>query len=444
MKKRILSLALCAMLLLALCLPGAAYSEYGAIYDGTDELWSSDLEALGTETLPAFTNDTGIDLRVDILDYSDYDSIYDHAADIYYDYDYGCGDDKVGVTLTLVLDSDGSGYYLADDSKWCVYASGDDRLADKTHEIEGALTYYLSQSSWEGGLEEDCTVLTEAVSQFYYTVSDIAYDLGYFDGGEASGEPDSTAAVSTASHVYDYAVILSPTESAQLEEAAARVSDSYECGVYIATVNSYSDYDPAGAYEAAYGIYHELSLGYGPGRDGIILLLSMNDRKFATFSYGEKSEAVFTDSVLRSMEDEFLDNFADDDWYGGFADYVSACESSLSDTDDSSDYYGYDDYSDMPFSLKLQASLGVMGTMFIVGAVIAACCVLVMFLRMKTTRRGTTAEAYVAAGSFELDGSYDNYTHTTTTRTKIERDNDSGGSSGSESGGGGHGRSGSF
>jgi uncharacterized membrane protein YgcG len=281
------------------------------------------------------------------------------------------------------------------------------------------------------------------VGQFYYTVSDIAYDLGYFGGGDTV-EPDTAAAVSSAGHVYDYAVVLSPTESAQLEEAAARVSQSYECGVYIATVNSYSDYDPAGAYEAAYGIYHELGLGYGPGHDGIILLLSINDRKFATFSYGEKSEAAFTDSVLRSMEDEFLDNFADNDWYGGFADYVSACESSLSNADDSSDYYSYDDYSDMPFSLKLQASLGVIGTMFVIGAVIAACCVLVMFLRMKTTRRGTTAEAYVAAGSFELDDSYDNYTHTTTTRRKIERDNDSGGSSGSESGGGGHGRSGSF
>ena len=46
-------------------------------------------------------------------------------------------------------------------------------------------------------------------------------------------------------------------------------------------------------YEATYQIYHELELGSGEDRDGIIVLLSMDNRKYAMFVYGEYAEYAF-------------------------------------------------------------------------------------------------------------------------------------------------------
>ena len=37
------------------------------------------------------------------------------------------------------------------------------------------------------------------------------------------------------------------------------------------------------------------------------------------------ANAAFTDYGKYIMQDEFLDNFREDDWYGGFADYIAAC-----------------------------------------------------------------------------------------------------------------------
>ena len=51
----------------------------------------------------------------------------------------------------------------------------------------------------------------------------------------------------------------------------------------------------------------------------------MNDRAFAHFYYGEKSEYAFNRYAQEQIEDTFLDNFRENDWYGGFSDYLSAC-----------------------------------------------------------------------------------------------------------------------
>ena len=56
------------------------------------------------------------------------------------------------------------------------------------------------------------------------------------------------------------------------------------------------------------------------------LLISLDDRDFATYAHGAKAEEIFSDAVLQDLESYFLDNFGNDDWYGGFSDFVSGCE----------------------------------------------------------------------------------------------------------------------
>ena len=123
-------------------------------------------------------------------------------------------------------------------------------------------------------------------------------------------------------YVTDAAGLLSENENMLLEKMAETVSKKYGVGVYIVTVEDYRDFHSEGVYKATYTIYHECTMGEGPNRDGIMLLLSMDDRDWAMFCYGSRCEYTFNSYGQEKLEKVFLDNFAENDWYGGFEDYV--------------------------------------------------------------------------------------------------------------------------
>ena len=85
--------------------------------------------------------------------------------------------------------------------------------------------------------------------------------------------------------VTDTAGLLSESEIMLVERMAESVSQKYGVGVYIVTVEDYRDFHSEGVYKATYTIYHECTMGEGPNRDGIMLLLSMADRDWAMFCY---------------------------------------------------------------------------------------------------------------------------------------------------------------
>ena len=127
------------------------------------------------------------------------------------------------------------------------------------------------------------------------------------------------------SYVTDAAGLLSENENMLLEKMAESVSQKYGVGVYIVTVEDYRDFQSEGVYKATYTIYHEYTMGEGPNRDGIMLLLSMDDRGWAMFCYGSRCEYAFNSYGQQKLEKVFLDNFGENDWYGGFEDYVKEC-----------------------------------------------------------------------------------------------------------------------
>lgn len=104
MKKTCSIFALILLLAMSLCTPALAASEYGVIYDETDELGSATLTMQGEQTLPELSETLGIDLRVDVLTQISYDSIADAAAGIYARYGYGYGEEREGATLTILME----------------------------------------------------------------------------------------------------------------------------------------------------------------------------------------------------------------------------------------------------------------------------------------------------------------------------------------------------
>lgn len=237
------------------------------------------------------------------------------------------------------------------------------------------------------------------------------------------------SAAEISANVMDTAGLLTDQEAQALDSQAAAASRKHGVGIYIATVPDYRELDSSGVYEATYGLYHAYSLGEGADRDGIILLLSMEDRDFATFCYGKKAESTFSDYALQKMEEEFLDNFGENDWYGGFFDYVNCCDDFLTRAE---------------AGKPVRESPGPRILLFCgIALVIAGIVCLVLVLQMKSVAKKTTAGAY-AVGGLQLTGHYDRFTHRTETRRKTQTNSGSSGGSGSHSGGGGHGRSGKF
>ena len=242
-------------------------------------------------------------------------------------------------------------------------------------------------------------------------------------------------------NITDTVGLLTSDEDLTLEARAEEISAQYGVGIYLLILEDYSEYydDP---YETAYELYHQNTLGMGEDRDGVILLMSMSDRKYATFFYGPKAEYAFDAYGQELMEEEFLDDFRDDDWYDGFEDYLEVCDEYLARAE-AGDPVRRDDSS------AGGSSVSGIGTTILVclgiSAVIAMIVCLILRGKMKSVRKGTHADAYVT-GSLNLTASRDQYTHTTETRTKIEHESsDSGGGCSSAcSGGGGSGRSGSF
>ena len=206
-------------------------------------------------------------------------------------------------------------------------------------------------------------------------------------------------------YVTDDAGILTDSQWEDLEQRAQQVSEEYQCGVYMITVDDYTDYSTESVYTADYTIYHDYEMGMGEDRDGIMILLSMEDRDYAMFVYGPKASEVFNAYGQEQLETYFLDNFRDDDWYGGFGDYIDACSNYLQLAEqgtpvsapegyDSGDYEDYEATPGENFGVSFLMALGI-------SCVISIIICLLLLLKMHTVHQKTEANDYVSEAKAE-------------------------------------------
>lgn len=229
-------------------------------------------------------------------------------------------------------------------------------------------------------------------------------------------------------YVHDEAGLLTQMQAERLEKLAASAATQFEVGVYVITVEDYSTIHPEGVYEATASYYRKNGLGVGKEQNGIALLLSMAERDYALFCYGDKAQYAFTDYGLEKLEKEFLDNFAQDDWNGGFEDYLQECATYLAKAEAGEPVKG--------------SPAGLIVIFMLISLLVAGAVCGVLKSQMKTVRKQTTASGYTVGG-LVLTEQRDQFTHTTQARRRIEN-NTSQGQSKSESGSGGTGRSGKF
>ena len=447
MRKKYPVFALILLLTLLFYTPASAATEYGVIYDETDMLGSQMLKMQGEETLPQLTETLGIDLRVDVLTQIGYDSIGDTAMGIYEEYDYGYGEKKEGVTLTVLMEpQDGDTYAMPADG-WCVYVSlrqGRGNSQDMANAIRDAVEPFMAERAWNGeDINMSGVALTQAVDAMAeaaedYVLTNCPPDSAGTPAPEAPEALDSTGvqtpggsdlSVEGMQHVFDISGLLTDQQREELESRAAALSQSHDCGIYFALVDDYTDYADGSVYEVTYQIYHNMQLGMGEGRDGLIVLLSMAERDYAMFVYGDYAQYAFNEFGQEQLEERFLGYFGEDDWYRGISRYLDACDEFLTKAEDGDPV--------RPAYWKWHILAGIIGCL-------AAGSICSKYLSpMKTVHQKAEANAYLTHGGLKLTRREDQFVRMSETRQKIDKGG-SGGGTHSESGGGGSGRSGKF
>lgn len=443
MKKRGSFLIVLA-LLLSLCIPASAAQDFGLAYDDTDLLDTDFLRTLAYDTLQPMTNDYDAQFRLDVMSDVSQEEALSVAEYLYEEYDYGDGADKACVLLMLGLNPDDTGLTFRSFALLAKGYAANVVTGQTKAELEALLGTYLNAEMWSGDLETDCHVFETAMTEYTKKLDELF--LAYKAAGDTEApplttEPAPAADGSTQTFVYDDTDLLSDSEEASLEDAARAVSQTYGCGVYLAAVDNYLDYSTTSVYEAAKTFYRQNDLGMGESSTGILLFLSMDDRDYWLVAYGDQAHAAFTDYGKEAMAEVFLDNFGNNDWYGGFSDYIDICGEYLSLEEAGTPVdIGSDPVTAEPMTLGDQI-LGSLLMAVVPALVIATIICLIARAKMKSAKIGTEAQAYVTKNGVRLTVNEDHYLRTTVTRTPRPKNNDHGGgtSIGSDgfSGGGG-------
>ena len=225
-------------------------------------------------------------------------------------------------------------------------------------------------------------------------------------------------------YVSDAAGLLTDQQQQTLEAAARAASEKHACGIYVITIGDFRDFGFSSVDACAEAFYNHYQLGLGNERNGILLLLSMNDRDYALKAYGGGAHEAFTDYGSYRLSDSFIRYFRQNDWYGGFADYINNAEDFLTRA-------AAGNPVDVPQNQNTGLSSGVKTAMIIgIPALIAFGSCEGMKRKMKPVKQAAFADDYLLQGGIHLDVKKDVFVNRSVTRTVIRTERSSGGGGG--------------
>lgn len=240
---------------------------------------------------------------------------------------------------------------------------------------------------------------------------------------QAEGETgDMVTASGKLQRLVDTADILSDSEETELLAKLDEISERQQCDVVVAAVGSL---EGKTAQEYADDFYDYNGYGFGENRDGVILLVSMEERSWyiSTCGYGI---TAFTDAGIEYMEDKFLSPLSDGDYSKAFTTYAELCDDFITQAKKGRPY----DKGNLPKGSV--SPIWIAGDLLI-GFVIAFILGSAKKSKLKSVRRQRAAQDYAVPGSMMLMLNQDQLVNRTMTTRKIERDSGGGGSSTHES-----------
>ena len=209
--------------------------------------------------------------------------------------------------------------------------------------------------------------------------------------------------------------------TSRIEEKLGEISTRQKMDVVIVTVDSL---DGKTATEYADDFYDNTGYGYGDEGDGILFLVSTEERDWALSTKGWGT-TVFTDAGLQYMSEKILPYLSEGEYVEAFDTYADLCDQFITQAYQGEPY----DVGRLPktYFKVIWIPIGLVCG-FILSAIVA---VIKRNREMKTIVKQYSASRYTEEGSLNITNSNDIYINNVVTRRIIQSDNDSHGAGGS-------------
>ncbi len=132
----------------------------------------------------------------------------------------------------------------------------------------------------------------------------------------------------------DEAALLSDSDAEALLGLLDEISERQQMDIVVVTVNSLQG---ASSMEYADDFYDYNGYGFGEERDGILFLISMEERDWyiSTTGYGI---TVFTDAGLEYISERFLDDLSEGEYAAAFTTFAELCDDFITQADTGEPY----------------------------------------------------------------------------------------------------------
>lgn len=196
----------------------------------------------------------------------------------------------------------------------------------------------------------------------------------------------------------DEADLLSDAQELDLLERLDRVSEELQADVVIVTMESTGGYGADWAVEAVYDSY---GYGFGPDRDGVVLLLAMAERDYRILTNGLAAEAI-TMGEIDEISEHIVDELSAGEYMEAFMEFVSLCK-----------YEIEGERNGFPFDFGLNLAVSL-----VIGFAVAFIVTGVMRAQLKSVRSRSGAKEYTKPGSMHLTRSGDLFLYRTLDRRR--------------------------
>ena len=224
-----------------------------------------------------------------------------------------------------------------------------------------------------------------------------------------------SAFAASGADIYDEADLLSTQEETQLAEKLSEIGEEFDAQIVIMTVSSTNGNIDAYIEE----MFDGMNMGYGEKRDGVLLLVCMDDREYRILSNGYAGEAIGP-SQIDAIGDAIVSDLSDGAYADAFSTFADQCA------------YYLDGYlNGFPFNFGKNLIVAL-----IIGMVAGVAVALVLKKQLKSVRQQNQANVYIKSGSMQITKSRDLFLYREVSRTK-KASSDSSGSGSSRNVGGG-------
>lgn len=220
----------------------------------------------------------------------------------------------------------------------------------------------------------------------------------------------------------DAADLLTDSEEEALMEKLDEISERQQVDIVIVTVDSL---EGETAMDYADDFYDYNEYGLGDGDDGILFLVSMEERESYISTHGYGITAV-TDAGREHMFDVFIDDMSDGNYMEAFTTFAELCDDYITQAR-TGEPYDVGNLPKEPFSAGMNLLISL-----VIAFVIALIVTGVMRSKLKTVSSQSGADSYVKKDSMKLKKKNDLFLYRNVNRRKKPKNESS-----SSSGGGG-------